>query len=239
MIHRFYTESALSLGEVTVEGLQIAHQLSKVLRVKPGETVIFFNDDGYDYTAEIIYCAKEEVRVLIKEKNENTREVTITILVVFALIKKDLIEWVLEKCTEIGVGSFHLMTTEFSLEREINIERAKRIMKEASEQSGRAKIPTLHDPITFENAISLSNPDTGILMHLGEKDDDDFLKILQKFKKQNIKEISLFIGPEGGFSDDEKAFAKKAGFSICTALPTTLRAETAAIVFSGIVASFF
>lgn len=237
-MHRFYVPDKLSIGETSIESLQIVHQLTKVLRIKPGETVIFFDGSGFDYVAEILLYAHESMRVRIVEKVLNETELPMKIVVCPALIKKDLMEWAFEKGTEVGAARFTPIITERALSRDMNIERGRKIIKEAAEQSGRAVIPTLSDTRTFDECLAECSAEGGlaIVFHTDPKA-ADLKKIQSALKKKGTAPIYLFVGPEGGFTDDEIVRAKEAGACIARLFPTTLRAETASAVFPAVISA--
>jgi 16S rRNA (uracil1498-N3)-methyltransferase len=156
-----------------------------------------------------------------------------------ALIKKDNFEWVLEKCTELGVSRFVPIMAERSEKKNIDIERAKRIIKEACEQCGRGDLPELLEIKNLDEILSEENLIT--FDGDGEKlQSRKFSEVLgfpdvayDATSGQTIRKLpalSLLIGPEGGWSDRELAKFKEKNMPIYSLGNLTLRAETAAIV---------
>lgn len=238
-MHRFYVQQELSMGDVSIESLQIVHQLTKVLRIRPGERIIFFNNSGHDYVAEVILYSKESVRVSVLEKIKNVRELAQKIIVHQGMIKKDFFELVLEKGTEVGVFAFRPFIVMRSVKKNFSIERGKKIIREAAEQSGRAILPELFEPESFEHSLDAfekNNGDVGILFHPVPAKKTIF-DLQTEFHSPDIRSIHLFVGPEGGFTDEELAKAGECGIHIVSVLPTTLRSETAGMVFPAIIAS--
>lgn len=236
MHHRFYVNQELRVGEVFIDSLQISHQLTKVLRVRPGETVIFFNGTGGDFLSEIVFYTKEGVRALIKEELPNGRELPVRLILHHALIKKDMMELVLQKGTEVGISEFRPCITERSIRKEFHLERGRKIIREAAEQSGRSVLPLLFEPCSFEDSLrALDASESGILFHPSAKSAkfSDF----EAFMEENKKAIHIFLGPEGGFSDAEITEAESSGILIVSLFQTTLRAETAGIVFPAILST--
>lgn len=236
-MHRFYVSKELNLGERSLESLQIVHQLATVLRLKPGETVIFFDGSGYDFYGEIMLYAKESVRVRILKKEKNNRELSLKITLCFALIKKERMEWLFEKGTEIGIHAFVPVITKRTVLKELAFERSRKIIKEAAEQSGRAYLPALADVSPLSDALTTykKTKAAGFFLH---PDPENSLSLPQYFAgKTNVREVWVFIGPEGGFSDDEVFMAREAGLLVASPYPTILRAETAGIVFPALIAA--
>ena len=137
-------------------------------------------------------------------------------------------ELVFEKGTEIGVNTFVPLLTERSLKRGISEERAGKIVKEAAEQSGRARVPIVSNPLVFEDAIQFAKEQNGLNVLAHEKEAGRTLDVAPSARSC----ITLFIGPEGGFSEKEVSTARNAGFFITSLSRRVLRAETAAIVGS-------
>lgn len=234
-MHRFYVNQVLSLGEQTIEGLHIVHQLVKVLRLKPGETVIFFDGSGNDFYARIIFYAKSSLRVEVFEKKENQRELSLTITLCHAIIKKERMEWLFEKAAEVGVSEFLPLLTERVVPKELQIGRGQKIIKEAAEQSGRALIPELREPVRLERAIAecLTHSALGVFLHPERRFRRSMPELQQKLLGK--KRVYIFIGPEGGFTDDEVSAAENAGMLVASLYPTVLRAETAGVVFPALI----
>ena len=223
-LHRFFIEQEiLENGEMTLTDKDLIHQWGKVFRLKAGDRVILFDGTGFDYVSEIILLNKNEgvLKVIEKKLNENIPKKEIHLFQ--SIIKKDKFEWVLEKGTELGVSYFHPIISERSEKKNINFERARKIIKEASEQSGRRNLPSISELINLENALN-----------------NDFLSIAfhptgDKFDKNNLekeKVLGIFIGPEGGWSDRELGIFKEKGVSILSLGRQILKAETASIAIS-------
>ena len=237
MHHRFYVNQELHVGEAFIDSLQISHQLTKVLRIRPGETVIFFNGMGGDFLSEIVFYTKEGVRALIKEELPNRRELPVRIILHHALIKKDMTELVLQKGTEIGISEFRPCITERSIRKEFHLERARKIIREATEQSGRSVLPLLFEPCSFEDSLRAFNAsESGILFHPSARR-AEFSDIASLIKKSE-RAVHIFLGPEGGFTDVEIAGAESSGIHIASLFQTTLRAETAGIVFPALLSAY-
>jgi 16S rRNA (uracil1498-N3)-methyltransferase len=219
-LHRFYTTEHLSgQDSMTLRDESALHQLRDVFRLTKGDRVIFFDGDGYDYIYEAEVIAKKEASFGYVEKKANfipTKNVTLYM----SLIKKDNFELVLEKATELGVTHFVPVITERTLGKNLNIERAEKIMKEASEQCGRGDVPTIGETTDLEYVLS-KNPDVIIFDMEGED--------LSNYKP-STNDYKLLIGPEGGWSDRELQMFKDKNTKVLKLGDTVLRAETAAIV---------
>jgi 16S rRNA (uracil1498-N3)-methyltransferase len=220
-LHRFYTKDHLAgQDEITLRDEAALHQLRDVFRLAKGDRVIFFNGDGLDYIYEARIISKKEAAFGFVETTQNitlTKKVTLYM----SLIKKDNFEMVLEKCTELGVTHFVPVITERTQGKNLNMERAERIMKEASEQCGRGDVPTIGEIMDLEDVLK-ENPDVIIFDMDGQE-----LKVTSQ--KSQVK---ILIGPEGGWSEKEIKIFKDLKIQTFKLGDTVLRAETAAIVAS-------
>lgn len=235
-MHRFYIEQKLKIDDEIKLSDEAARQVAQVLRMRAGDEIVLFNGDGFDYLAVLAAVGKKEVRAKIITQTENTREPKIALTLFQALIKKDKMEWVAEKCTEIGVAKIAPVIAERSVKTGLNEARLQKILKEAAEQSGRATVPALDKIATFENALKTAIKECEIvyLAHLptaqgnaaqaGDKSNRSWIPAHNASRK-----IALFVGPEGGFSDAEIRTAEALGAKIISLGSTILRAETAAV----------
>ncbi len=220
-LHRFFiTEPLEGTKEIIIRNRELHHQLKDVFRFQVGAKVILLDNSGFEFEAIITSFELNNLHFEIVSaelsKNMPKREITL-----FAsLIKKDNFEWILEKGTEIGVSHFVPVLSERSEKKALNMERAQKIIQEASEQSGRGMLPTLSEPISFEASLTRDIP----LIAFDPKGQDFDIS-----KFQNI-EIGILIGPEGGWSEREVDMLREKKVSLISLGDQVLRAETAAIV---------
>ncbi|MBI3671578.1 16S rRNA (uracil(1498)-N(3))-methyltransferase [Candidatus Azambacteria bacterium] len=236
MTERFFISEKIGelQNELVISDSDLIRQIGKVLRKKTGDKIFILDNSGFEFECEIRQASKKLIllKILKKEKNKNEPEVSISLYQ--SLLKKDKMEFVFEKCAEIGILNFHPMVSEHSVKLSFKSERAEKILKEAAEQSQRGVIPRLFETKKFKNAIGEIGDDSlKIIFHEKEKNAEifDFL-MNNKEKIGKYKEISIFIGPEGGFSESEISLAKEKGFNVLSLGKRVLRAETAAIVAS-------
>jgi len=230
-LHRFFVEEKLSRkNEIRISDERLLHQLRDVFRLKKGDEAIFFDGEGLDITFRIKMISKKE-GTFVKEKEERSIMPKKNITLLMSLIKKDNFEMVLQKCTELGVSRFVPILAERSEKKNIDMERAKRIIKEASEQCGRGDIPGLREVMSLEKA--LQEFDNILVFDLrGESLPASEFVSLQA--NQLASSPAILIGSEGGWSDRELALFKDKNIPIYSLGELTLRAETAAIVTSSL-----
>lgn len=225
-LHRFFVEEKISgrAGASVVEP-ELVHQWRKVFRLKEGDSVILFDGSGSEYVCEIRELSRHGSELRVAEmcpvENVPKREV----MLLPSLIKKDNLEWVVGKATELGVSAFAPILSERSEKRGFNAERARKIAKESSEQSGRGDVPEVHEAYPIRDALD-ALPATFIAF-------DPSAAPLDVSKLPNAP-LGILIGPEGGWSEGELALFKAKSIPIYSTGPQILRAETAAIAISAL-----
>lgn len=236
-LHRFYTSEHLAGQDtMTLRDEAALHQLRDVFRLAKGDRVIFFNGDGLDYIYEARIISKKEAEFGFVE---TTQSITVSkkVTLYMSLIKKDNFEMVLEKCTEIGVTHFVPVISERTQSKNLNIERALKIMKEASEQCGRGDVPTIGETMNLEDVLR-ENPDVIVFDMEGKEIRNSNVEARNKSEILNgEKEIKILIGPEGGWGEREMQSFKNLSVETFKLGDTVLRAETAAMVATALVMS--
>lgn len=237
-MHRFFiSREAFSGNGVTMLGEQ-AHQIRNVLRMRPGHRIVVLDNDGWEYEIELERVDREAVCGAIVEKRSAENEPEIRLTLYQSVMKRDRFEWILQKCTEVGVTQFVPVFTSRSIGQGAKTispgkqERWQRIIAEAAEQSRRGRIPLLVPAMTFTEAVD-SLDDGQLALLPWEQAGDNGLKDALPGRKPDS--LSLFIGPEGGFSEEEVAYARERGIIPVSLGRRILRAETAAVVATAMV----
>jgi 16S rRNA (uracil1498-N3)-methyltransferase len=229
-LHRFFIQEQLTnVHEFATTDRDLIHQLKDVFRLTAGEKIILLDNSGYEFYCSLTLVSKDRVTMHIDEVKENNKPRNMKpyeVVLYQAIIKKDLFEWILEKATEIGVNRFVPILASRSEKKDINTERAEKIIREASEQSGRGLLPTL-SPISILADV-LKEPDIFfVAFHLeGEKYNSEMVT--------DKKRVGVLIGPEGGWTPEELDLMRKHKVAIVSLGSQTLRAETAAIAVSSL-----
>jgi 16S rRNA (uracil1498-N3)-methyltransferase len=223
MKHRFHVPDALKSGTTIALDAEERHH-ARVLRVREGEEVEVFDALGKNYLAR--FESAESIAILRETENREPRTEN---HLAASIIQLEKFEYVLQKGTELGVRSFIPLITD---RMEVRVERIrgkedrwKKIVLEAVKQSGRSQIPTIELPTKFDVAITRAG--SRIVFDADAPTPD----------RPAAAPATLFIGPEGGFSERELELARKSGASFERLGPRRLRAETAAIVALAIVAA--
>ncbi len=222
---RIYHASKIERGIKTrLENLNDHHYLMRVMRISNGEIIKIYNDVDGEWNAKINIDIKNDISLTPIEKNqlfiENSK-----FSLAFSLLKKSNNNLVIQKATELNVSEIYPIISERSMVKDINIEKFITIAKESSEQCGRIDIPKIHPASSLNDALTKNNEHDIIVC-------DDNKNALKPYKLGKYSEKTLLvIGPEGGFSNQEKAFfATLKNIRFLSLGPLTLRAETASIV---------
>lgn len=227
---RFFIDQPIREGaEVVITDTGMRHQLARVLRCTAGDKIIVLDGKGGEGEAVIQSITKDAVTVKIGVCGRNKNEPLNAVALYQSVLKKDKMEWVLQKCTEIGVSRFTPMLSEHSVKQGVNVVRAQKIILEATEQSRRGIIPKIGEISSFTDAVQEAKKSgaTCILAH----NEGEAEHITDFARAHDLSGgVNIFIGPEGGFSNAEVVHASQNGFHIVSLGRRTLRAETAAIV---------
>ncbi len=226
--HRFIGDFDLDAGRVALRDSDVVHQITRVLRLEVGERVVLGDGAGYEAEGEISSIGKDEVLIALGKKYKNENEPLRRVTLYLAVLKRENFEYAAEKATEAGVAKIVPVLSAHTVKIGLNTARARKIMKEAAEQSGRGIVPQLSEPLTFADALqNAAGNDGNIFFHT--EDGSAFEREPEAISKRRI---GVFIGPEGGWSEDETRQAHDAGFTSTSLGPLILRAETAAIIAS-------
>ncbi|MBI1998741.1 MAG: 16S rRNA (uracil(1498)-N(3))-methyltransferase [Parcubacteria group bacterium] len=227
-LNRFIGDFDLDAGRMTLRDLDIVHQITRVLRLEVGEYIVLCDGAGHEAEGEISSIGKNEVQVNLGEKYKNENDPLQRIVLYLAVLKRENFEYAAEKATETGAAKIVPVISARTIKTGLNTERVRKIMKEAAEQSGRGIVPQLSEPMAFTDALqNAAGNDDNLFFHTVGGGALEFKRERGAITKSRI---GVFIGPEGGWSDDEAGLAKDAGFIIASLGPLTLRAETAATI---------
>lgn len=230
---RFYTNTALEIGNNIQLSASAAAHATRALRLNVGDKTIVFNGDGFDYDCMISSIQKNAVFVEVKSKIAITNESPLNITLIQAISSGDRMDFTIQKAVELGVTTIQPVTSQRSVVK-LSAERAEKrtehwqnIAISACEQSGRAILPTVLPPLTLSQyfAKNTKNASTETLkITLAPT----ATKTLKQLNKPN-SEIQLLIGAEGGLSEDEITLSQLNGFEAITLGKRILRTETAGL----------
>lgn len=225
-LHRFIANVTLRAGSIVVLEPELAHQLRDVLRLKPGDEMILGDGRGNEAICRVVSYEQDSVKLMVNEVTENALEPSIDVYLYPSVLKKENLELVAQKATEIGVKVIIPVISARTVKLNVRSERMAKIVREAAEQSGRALVPTFHEPIELEKAFEHARGnDLNIFFDPGGE-----LFDVRTTIPKTARRIGVFIGPEGGWEAGEVESARQYGCIITSLGKLILRAETAAVI---------
>ncbi len=231
---RFFVDKESILGEKIVIGGEDAKHISLSLRARVGERVTACDGQGYDYDCEITQITKNQVTLCVLEVKMCESEPTLEVTLYQALVKSDKFDFIVQKCTELGVSRIVPVITDRCISKPDDASLAKKLVRwnkiarEAAMQSGRGVVPVVEDAVTFTEALNeMKQRDLSFLCY--EAQPRTPIKSIYEdvLGKTDVKTAAFLIGPEGGISDREAEGAANAGIYIAGLGPRILRTETA------------
>lgn len=215
-----------------------ARHLREVLRLKPGDQVKVFDGSGNEYAATIEKALRDSALLRLGEQVEPASvESPLRLTLAVALLKGDKFDLVVQKATELGVSEIVPVMTRFadirlhnSADATKRVTRWQRISLEAAKQSGRAALPVIRAPLDFLALVS-NESDVALCVLFAERNGESLFELPTTVPSQTI---TLLVGSEGGWADEEIESAREHGWKIVTLGGRVLRAETAAIVVAAL-----
>jgi 16S rRNA (uracil1498-N3)-methyltransferase len=228
--------------------------IARVLRLRAGAALTLFDGRGGEFEATILAVEKRGVRVQLGVHHAIEREAPVAVRLLQCVIRAERMDFIVQKATELGVAAIVPIQSRHGVVRldESAMQRRQRhwqaIATGACEQCGRNRIPELHAPLSFEVACTgegeavAAGAAVQARLLLDPTAARSLAQTLESPPLKPLTAVSVMIGPEGGFGDDEIALAREHGFQICSLGPRVLRAETAPIaalaVIQGLLGDF-
>ncbi len=231
-LQRFLVENLqFNHDKVILKEKNLLNQILNVFRFKKSSRFLVFDGSGVEFLLEIEEITKKEVICLIKEEKAGIKR-NKKLTLIFSMIKKENMELVVQKCTEIGVTHFVPIISERTVKTGWNFPRMEKIVKEAVEQAGFSDSPVLAtEPVKLERILEKLKLEKENLDGLAVL---DFNGVPLASVKHLVSVDTVFIGPEGGWSEKERRIFKENNIKIISLGQNTLRAETACISTSSI-----
>jgi 16S rRNA (uracil1498-N3)-methyltransferase len=226
---RVHVDAALSQGaRVRIEASAAAH-VTRVLRLGVGDAVTLFNGDGADYPARISGVGRGTIDAEVTGCSAARAESPLAVTLVQGIARTERMDLVLQKATELGVAAILPVATARSVvkldrdNRERKLAHWRGIAIAACEQCGRARVPAVAEPRTFDSWIA-EPPGGGARLLLSPDAEAPLFAAAR-----GATAVELLVGPEGGLDAGEREAALAAGYRACRLGPRILRSETAAI----------
>lgn len=240
-MRRFFVEEKnIKENRVAIKGDEARH-IAQVLRLKEGDRIKVFTGKGREYLIEIREARKKEVIGNILLETELKTEPKVSITLVQGIPKSNKMDFIVQKTTELGVKRIVPVITQRTIVK-LDKEKARarrsrwqRIVKEAAKQSGRAIIPKVDEITTFIQSLGIINKEGLNLIPWEEEESTSLKEVLRPITAGTPtavgvgSPITVFIGPEGGFTPEEAGAAKERGAIPVSLGPRLLRTETAGL----------
>lgn len=237
--HRFFVSPDLVTVDLIHFPAPLAHQMARVLRLDAGDRVTVLDNQGNAYRVELRSLSPAQASGVILSKVVSTTEPLTQLTLYLPLTQREKFEWMLQKCTEVGAAAFVPLVSSRSLvqkdlQEKRRLERWHKILQEAAEQSGRARIPQLKPVCHLTEALEAARRDHDLCLMAWEREEQFSLRqVLQR--GDQYERVAVLVGPEGGFSEEEVAQAVQHGWHTVSLGARILRMETAAVVAAALV----
>ena len=230
---RFFLPTGQIEGHrATITGVELNH-LRRVLRLRPQDRVVVFDDAGCEHEGIIHSLSEDRGEIEIVRSYQVNNESPLKTTLALGLTKGEKMDWVVEKATELGVHTVVPFLSDYTIpklnERKVaqRSERWQKIALSAAKQCGRVRIPEILALSEFCDLLETVSLDALRLL-FWEKEREQRLSDLKE-ARATISEVFVMIGPEGGFSAHEAALALGQDFKAVRLGPRILRSETAAV----------
>ena len=223
---RFWIDDDLIVGREVPLPDSVAHHAIRVLRLRGRSRITVFNGRGGEYVATLDLDART---ALIERFDAVERESPVAITLVQAWIVNSKLDWLTEKCVELGAARFVMVPATRSVTRlsgdrlRSRMDHLRGVVASACCQSGRTRIPSVHAAGSLEQGLAMAAADSRALILLPASDQS------VTAAADAARRVTLAVGPEGGFDDDELALAARIGYRPAHLGPRILRTETAGL----------
>lgn len=224
---RIYQDAELSSGNAVPLDKVASNHLLRVLRLRQGDEFILFNGDGFEYPSTLEISGKTAIAQIGKIQ-ETVRESRLQLHLYQGISKGERMDFAIQKAVELGVSEI----TPLFCERTVVSLKGDRLEKKlqhwqgiaisACEQSGRNRIPAIHPTQSFSQALAADHTQLKLML------EPTAAEPLASLQPEN-NTVSIYIGPEGGFSENEISLAQNSGLRGINLGPRILRTETAAL----------
>lgn len=226
----FIKKEDIADNHVTITGGDATH-IAKVLRMEAGGEITLCDGEGTDFVGKLISCTKDEVVCAIQSQHPCETEPALSFVLFQGLPKQGKMDYIIEKCTELGISTIVPVACERSVAEiknqqaeEKKLARWRKIAAESVKQCGRGVIPKVTSVMTVKEALDFSGQLDCTLAAYENERQLSLREVLQREKPQSI---GVFIGPEGGFSEKEVSVFQQAKIPTVTLGKRILRTETA------------
>jgi 16S rRNA (uracil1498-N3)-methyltransferase len=222
---RLYVQSELSPDAAVLPTLDQSRYLTQVMRLKLGDSLLVFNGVDGEWRCVIAEILKKGV-VLRTEEQARPQAVGPDVRLLIAVVKKSALEFAVEKATELGARRIGLVVTHRTQVQHVRMDRLDAIAIEAAEQTGRLDVPLIDEPVKLGDLLDGWQAGRRLMFC----DETGGVPAMAALADAGVGPWSILIGPEGGFSPEERDRLRALPFTTAVSLgPRILRADTAAV----------
>lgn len=227
-LHRFFITADLSHSPLRMTEPELLHQWAKVLRLDAGDAVILCDGKGVEAKGSIVSLDKHAAMIKLDAPHPVIAEPSRSVTLYCAVLKRENFELVVQKSVEVGVKAIVPIITSRTVKTGLKMERLRMIAKEAAEQSGRGILPMISEPLEFDRALKEAKNKANLFFHTHQE-------APYPSRSSSVHSVGVWVGPEGGWTEEEAQKAQDNDFSISSLGKLILRGETAAIIASYLV----
>lgn len=229
-LHRFYVDSLPAEPSFVLTDKNLVHQISRVLSMTVGDSFVLFSEGTDDAVVEITSHTRHELQVRVVNIITQLPAPRVRLIAAISIPKRDTFELIVQKLTELGVTEIVPLISERTVKQSVRIERLQAISNEAVEQCGGNRRVVIHEPMELGACIAQFQ-----LPAITFDRDGLPLSEWNQYGQQEHSSCIMYIGPEGGWSDGDRAKFADAHAYVATLGPRTLRTDTAAIISTHII----
>ena len=219
---RLYVRTALGEGVAVALDAAQANYLGNVMRLGVGAELLLFDGRSGEWLGRIAEAGKKRMTLTV-ERQTRQPEAMPDVWLAFAPVKRAQTDWLVEKATELGAARLLPVITQRTIAERVKLERLEAIAIEAAEQCGRTRLPEIAEPVTLKQLLA-DRDDARTLYFADESGGEAAAAAFAR------RAALILIGPEGGFTDEERTLVRARANSVAISLgPRILRAETAAL----------
>ena len=219
---RLFVRTPLDEGASVELDAGQANYLGNVMRLGVGAELLVFDGSSGEWLARIAEAGKKRMTLSV-ERQTREPEVMPDVWLAFAPVKRTQTDWLVEKATELGAAKLLPVITQRTIAERVKLERLEAIAIEAAEQCGRTVLPEIAEPVSLKQLLACRDPERRLYF----ADEGGGEPAATAFAPGSAL---ILTGPEGGFTDEERAAIRAAANSVAISLgPRILRAETAAL----------
>ncbi|WP_265516590.1 16S rRNA (uracil(1498)-N(3))-methyltransferase [Nitratireductor luteus] len=225
-MQRLFVPDGLAAGASFDLAADQAHYLLNVLRMREGGRLLVFNGRDGEWLAELTGAARKKATLAIREQTR-PQPAPPDLFYCFAPIKKGRLDYLVQKAVEMGAGVLQPVITQHTQVSKPGIQRLQANVIEAAEQCGILSVPELFEPVKLDRLLAEWEPDRALVFCDEDAPSNNPVDMLSGLAG---RKLGLLVGPEGGFSDQERQMLRDLPFVVPIPLgPRILRADTAAV----------